>query len=615
MQISYAQFSTGGTGQYQRQIYWLPWHFSTGNSLGLVSIVPASNTNITYTPTNLPSSIVMNGTYTWNLSAVMRIVGKITNLSGSLTTNKINSYGVSGLQRMYTGFAERQMCLTTPDNSTISFDIQLDFQIFKNNAWEIIDPVHHGLVFADSESMDGAEYISSLVNANSNWYIIDKPALTNTNSNVWTTGYTIRSKDTVISSTNYKFVHILNTNATQQGATTVMYGKGVNSFKSLTMKGSGISHIMLGYFINHDPSNATGYANAMHFQEIVRSNSGGTFLTIQDTILFKNIANISIPGADLTTDTYFGNPPNVNAPYSDSLSNLDALSPVGSYYKGHNTDTVKFSILASNKFNTPAYVYVFLDLNKDKLFSASEAFPVMTIPANTVDTNLMINWTNVNFVVGDYIVRFRITTDSLLDFVNTANVDERSTGLARNGEVTDRVLTIQPIEALPLNLVGFKAAQQADNIVVQWETADERDMFDFELEYANNAKDWTKIAVVPAKNQFNNSYQFTHKHVSGPQHFYRLKMNEVTGISYSRIIALYGSVMSSGITIAPNPTTGILNILDIEQATVAILYNALGELIETYSLSAHQHSISLQNKPAGIYLLKINNQVFKVEKL
>jgi hypothetical protein len=65
MHVSFGQFSTGGTGKYQRQIYWLPWHWSTGNNLGLASIVPSSNPTITYTPSNLPAgSIVMNGTYT-----------------------------------------------------------------------------------------------------------------------------------------------------------------------------------------------------------------------------------------------------------------------------------------------------------------------------------------------------------------------------------------------------------------------------------------------------------------------------------------------------------------------------------------------------------------------
>jgi hypothetical protein len=544
----------------------------------------------------------------------MRIVGKISNLSGSLNTNKINSYGVSGLQRMYTGFAEQQMCLTTPDNSTISFDIQLDFQIFKNNTWEVINPLHHGLVFADSESMDGAEFISSLVNANSNWYIIDKPTLNSSNTNVWTTGYTIRSKDTVISSTNYKFVHILNTNTTQQGATTVMYGKGVNTFKSLTMKGSGISHIMLDYFINHDPSNASGYANAMHFQEIVRSNNGGTFLTIQDTVLFKNIANVSIPGADLTTDTYFGNPPNVNAPYSDSLSNLDALSPVGNYYKGHNTDTVKFSITASNKFNTPANVYIFLDLNKDKIFSANEAFPVISIPANTIDTTLIIKWTNQNFNVGEYVIRFRITTDALIDFAATTTVDERSTGLARNGEVTDRILTVQPIEALPLHLVRFNALQQVNNIMLDWQTADERDIYNFEVQYADNATDWSTLATIPAKNQFNNIYEFKHNEVSGTTHFYRLKMNELTGTSFSNVIALHTDIKNSDIILAPNPTSDILYVLNIIQPTIATLYNIQGTLVATHSVSKHQQSISLQNIPAGVYLFKINQQVFKIEK-
>lgn len=516
---------------------------------------------------------------------------------------------------MYTGFDEKQMCLTTPNNATISFDIQLDFQIFNNNTWEVVDPQHHGIVFADSESIDGSEFISSLVNANSNWYIIDKPSVTNTNSNVWNTAYNIKSKDTTLNNVNYKHVYIDNLNGNQQGATTLMYGKGVNNFKSLTLKGSGITHIMLGYFINHDPSNATGYDNAMHFQEIVQSNTGGTFITLQNSLKFSDIANMSIPGADLSTNTYFGNPPNVNNPYGDSLTNLDALSPIGHYYKGHNTNSVKFSITATNKFNTSAYVYVFLDLNQNKIFSPSEAYPVIKLPPNTIDTTLTITWENINFDVADYVVRFRITTDSLIDFANTTNLDERSTGLARNGEVTDRILMVLPIEFLPLKLIDFTASVRNDAIILNWHTGNEEEMIAFDIQHATDAKNWITIGSVEAKNQMDNHYTFAHTYSNSKQHYYRLQMRESNDTTYSKIITVNCNMVNTNYKIAPNPTSDKISVLNINKPVSVALFTSYGTLVGNYNLSQQQSTISLASLPIGIYYLQIEQQVFKIERI
>lgn len=317
-----------GTGKYQRHIYWLPWHFSADSLTGLLSIKSGSSTftkkdNLTH------NSIIRNGTYEWKLSSYMRIIGIISNKTGTAYTNKINSYGTSGLQRMYKNLVDKQMALSSV-STELKLDLQLSFEILSvNNVWVPVNPIHHGMVFADSESMDGAEYIKCYVDNNSSWYIIDIPKTsTESNGSFQNTGYTIKSQSAALNSQPYKYIEVINSNSTQIGATAVLFAKGVNKFTNLTLKGSGTNHIMLGYFINHDPSNATGYENAMHFQEIILPNNenAGTFYPLDSVVVFKNIANISIPGAKLTTNIYFGNAPNVEAPYSDSLSNLDALT-------------------------------------------------------------------------------------------------------------------------------------------------------------------------------------------------------------------------------------------------------------------------------------------------
>lgn len=159
--------------------------------------------NTTYTKKdNLTQyTIIKNAVYEWCLSPYMRIVGTISNISGSPYTETINSWANSGLQRMYTGLQGRRMSIAS-ESAEVQLDLELTFQIQKiDGSWETIAPNQHGMVFAESESMDGFEYAYCYVENTSNWYIIDKPTAPYSNESFQTAGYYIETTNDTINTT------------------------------------------------------------------------------------------------------------------------------------------------------------------------------------------------------------------------------------------------------------------------------------------------------------------------------------------------------------------------------------------------------------------------------
>lgn len=394
-----------------------------------------------------------------------------------------------------------------------------------------------------------------------------------------------------------------------------MFGKGVNKFTKLTLKGSGINHIMEGYFINHDPSNAEGYANAMHFQEITQpgNNTAGTWIPLTGRTFFKDIANMSIPGAKLTTDTYFGNAPNVEQPYSDSASNLDALSQASIVIEGHNDTLIQYNIEYTNNFDTVAYIYAFLDLNDDGIFSPSEAI-IDTVAKNSTGS-LSMFWRGASFPANNYVVRFRITTDILIDNIKaTPNVDERAIGLARNGEVTDRIIRILPHSALPLRLMSFNGQQLGSSIKLHWETHKESDMEYFDVEKSNDGKKWNSIGKIAAQNQFVNHYEMEDTDV-WEHNYYRLSMKEMSGVSYSKTLYFAGN--HNQITdwqVRPTITTATIKILKTQAIPQLNIYNSQGVKIQTINTSPETQEVNVEHLQPGVYMISDGVQTQKFIK-
>ena len=75
----------------------------------------------------------------------------------------------------------------------------------------------------------------------------------------------------------------------------------------------------------------------------------------------------------------------------------------------------------------------------------------------------------------------------------------------------------------------------------------------------------------------------------------------------------------SNYSVYPNPSNEIFTILFTENTRenyLCEIYNNLGELIQSETISNNMHNLNLSNYPAGFYFLKItNNKEAKTQKI
>ena len=179
-----------------------------------------------------------------------------------------------------------------------------------------------------------------------------------------------------------------------------------------------------------------------------------------------------------------------------------------------------------------------------------------------------------------------------------------------------------PDEVLPIELVNFTVQQVADNALINWNTASEKNNDKFEIERSKDGITFEKIGEVKSKGSMANTYDFEDvsiSHLNSNILYYRLRQVDFGGsFNYSPIRALVLNNDGKGFVINgyyPNPFNSAINIqLTATQAAEANyqLFDTKGTLI--LQSSAHINKgenilniDGLSNLASGIYLLKVNS--------
>jgi hypothetical protein len=223
-------------------------------------------------------------------------------------------------------------------------------------------------------------------------------------------------------------------------------------------------------------------------------------------------------------------------------------------------------------------------------------------------------------------------SDELTSFDRTQCYISHYTGSGWNGNVPSAAVGSDPYSlsrssitslspfavgssgALPIELIDFYAFREGENVKLEWTTATEINSDVFEIEHSNDGISFQKIGEVRAAT-FSNSalnYDFLHQNPVDGINYYRLKMRDLDGsFEYSDIRSVdltNFQNLSNLVTIYPNPTSDILNIRfsdNFEEGSVE-MYNELGKKVLERSLNhPSKNTISVQNLPAGIYLINL----------
>lgn len=180
--------------------------------------------------------------------------------------------------------------------------------------------------------------------------------------------------------------------------------------------------------------------------------------------------------------------------------------------------------------------------------------------------------------------------------------DEPNNTITVTGESTEYILG-RLVGALPLNIISFTGSKQNNDAMLQWKTANEINVIQFEVQRSNDGQVFATISTVAAGGSL---YSLTDANTfsSRTVAFYRLKSIDADDrFTYSNIIKLSRQT-SAAVTVYPNPVSDVLSISGLQQKGTVLLYNTEGKLLQQQTVTAQTMTMSMSKYAKGIYLLQ-----------
>lgn len=176
--------------------------------------------------------------------------------------------------------------------------------------------------------------------------------------------------------------------------------------------------------------------------------------------------------------------------------------------------------------------------------------------------------------------------------------------------------------SLPVRLTGFTGRIVNENSIrLDWTTAAELNSNKYIIEKSTDGKNFYAIGEIGAAGNSARqlSYQFTDKVAGSSNVFYRLKQVDIDEkFEYSKVVYVnVGKGNTTVTSVFPNPFKNEIQLVGISAAELnqknVRLFNATGQQVSFRISGANAITINDQAK-AGIYILKVNDQTFKLIK-
>lgn len=162
----------------------------------------------------------------------------------------------------------------------------------------------------------------------------------------------------------------------------------------------------------------------------------------------------------------------------------------------------------------------------------------------------------------------------------------------------------------PILLSSFSVQRIGSNVKTNWQTQQEINTKNFEVQRAYDNASYQTIATIPAHGNSSTiqSYSFTDNSNNSPStSFYRIKSVDIDGkFSYTDIKSIKGYGIKSGAVIFPNPAFGNakISITDLNEPTKIELLDNSGRLLRSATLS-NGNTVELNGLKKGTYMVRI----------
>ncbi len=175
---------------------------------------------------------------------------------------------------------------------------------------------------------------------------------------------------------------------------------------------------------------------------------------------------------------------------------------------------------------------------------------------------------------------------------------------------------------LPVELLYFDAIKENDYVLLEWETASEKDNDYFQIERSEDGITFDTIGKVSGagNSKVNTSYSFKDVETLEAKTYYRLKQVDFDGdFEYSPVVSVGGQNMNNKLELYPNPANDFINLRssivnqDLKNIQLT-LYTVDGQLINennySFELLNNEIYISINTLSKGIYLLEAKSNDF-----
>lgn len=183
------------------------------------------------------------------------------------------------------------------------------------------------------------------------------------------------------------------------------------------------------------------------------------------------------------------------------------------------------------------------------------------------------------------------------------------------------------INTLPLTLMHFSGSIENNNAVLNWETTNETNTSNFQIERSINTVEYKTAGTVNASNTpGTHHYSFTDKEIAtlaSPVIYYRLRQSDLDGnFTYSKVIKLSGFNAINNLSVYPNPAHGdgylYFSLPQPEDVQIKIS-NQSGKIVKRLAKSlkgTSRISLDLTTLPKGMYYIEVTgNTIQKVFQL
>jgi poly(beta-D-mannuronate) lyase len=162
--------------------------------------------------------------------------------------------------------------------------------------------------------------------------------------------------------------------------------------------------------------------------------------------------------------------------------------------------------------------------------------------------------------------------------------------------------------SLPVRLISFAAVVKGKQVDINWSSANEINLYEYQLEYSLDGIHFKTLAQIAARNTTSATYSYLHNRNEVRTMFYRLKQVDNDGsFVYSAIVKVKNT--EHAISITPNPATSFItiNLADANKSVTVKIIDIQGKGVVEFTRVSNVSSmqVPIQTLPAGLYYVKL----------